>query len=729
MSPSLESQNLNNLDKYFSSDNVEGGLDLGEIKNILIRKFPLIAGLTLTMTSLALLKVLITPPEYIAGFELLSEPINIETKVTSSNEDSRKTREEITEVELDEVQLKILKSPQLIFRIVESLKDRYPEINYSELTAGLTIEIAPGSQEDQNVLEVTYTDTDKQKVADVVEALNKTYQDYSVEKRQSGVKRGIAFLDQQIPQVSKQSRRIEANIAKLRTKYNFNNPDSSLSDITARINQLSQKRETNAIELKQLQLILGNLQEEIALEPGKSTTALGLATPRYLELLSEKSRLDLEISKKSNVFSEQSDILQALRQDKQKLNLLLADTEADIVSKLKNKISVLENRQLSIADETTNLKSQLEQWSRISGEFNSLKQQLNTTNAKLNGFVSQKDALQIDAAQQKSPWQLLTPASEPVTSNISTFNYLLLGSSLGLILGISAALILDKQQKIIYTSAKVEELTSLPILASIPYLSRSKTFPFLPEGGASHEEILPSTIDERLAVLNHASPGFFIPDSIEAFRSFAANLGFFNLNNSFDDFELDNNIKSIVITSAIPREGKSTVALNLARASASMGKKVLLVDTDLRSVDCLTKNLGLESEIGLRNILGLDNPALRLDCVQPLPLEDNLFILTSGYNDLIKSSNKPDPSRMLASTNMQLVMEDLREDFDLIIYDLCAIIGFADVNLLAGKTDGIVMVTGLGKIQTMALSEAMSQLKLCKAPILGIAVNKMINKT
>ena len=182
------------------------------------------------------------------------------------------------------------------------------------------------------------------------------------------------------------------------------------------------------------------------------------------------------------------------------------------------------------------------------------------------------------------------------------------------------------------------------------------------------------------------------------------------------------------MTSAIPGEGKSTVALNLARASASMGKKVLLVDTDLRSTDCLTRNLNLESEMGLRNILARDNPNLSLDCIRQIPLEENLYILAAGFEEQTANSTRPDPSRLLASSKMRSIMEELRNHFDLVIYDLCAIIGFADVNLLSAKTDGIIMVAGLGKIQTMALNEALGQLRLCKAPILGVAVNKMISK-
>ena len=466
MTPNLETQNLDYFNSYSAPANPEGGVDISEIKNILLRKFPLIAGCTLVMTSLAFLKVMITPPDYVSGFELLSEPLNIETKVTSSNEDSRKTREEITEVELDEVQLKILKSPKVISRIINSLKDKYPELSYQDLTTGLTIEIISSAQEEQNILQVQYRNSDKQKVADVIEVLNETYQDYSVEKRQSGVKRGIAFLDRQIPQVSQQTKEIKAQIAQLRTQYNFNNPDSSLTAITNRINQLSQIRQDNTIKLKELKLTLSNLEQELEIQPEKSVTALELTTPRYQELLNKMRQIDLEINQKSNIYSDQSHEIQALKRDKQQLNILVTEAGSDIRQKLNNQINVLENRQQSIIAEIENLRSQLGQWSAIAGDYESLQHQLRIANSKLNNFISQKDALQIDAAQHESPWQLLTPVTEPQMDNISTVNYLFLGSTLGLLLGCGGALLLDKQQKIIYTSAKVEAITSLPIQRS-----------------------------------------------------------------------------------------------------------------------------------------------------------------------------------------------------------------------------------------------------------------------
>ena len=737
MNQHLETRNSNYFNDSFVTESSEAGLNLNEIKDTLIRKFHLVAGCTFLVTSLALLKINITPPNYTADFELLSEPLNIETKVTSEDDSSRETREQITTVELDQVQLKILKSPRLILRAVESLRNKYPELEYQELIEDLSIEIVSDKKQEQNILLVNYQNSDREKVSDVIYALTKTYLDYSLEKRQSGVKRGIAFLEQQIPLASAQAKEINEQLRSIRKQNDFGEPSIIVRQIASRLEELERELETTNRKIRESRVKSKRLEEESLDRPEKSSIAVNLATPGYIELLNQLRDLDIEISRKSAIFSHQSPVLQSLKQERQKLNALLVEAGADIRRKLDDQVTILVNRQQNIIAQIDYLKSRLEQWATVSGEYNELKQQLNRTNHKLNGFLAQKDALQIDAAQQEAPWLLLTPAREPRLDGVSTINYLVLSSTLGLMLGIGFALLLDKHQKIIYTSTKVEEITSLPILATIPYIPQANQLPLLDRIKFARQERLlspqKSTSLDNITPTMGVLPVKYSHPSVDAFRSFAANLGLL----SFDTgsaTNLTDNLQSVVITSAIPQEGKSTVALNLAKASASMGKQVLLVDADFRSSDRLTTDLGFESHLGLKDVLSQNTKYPIFNCIQQLPCEENLFILTSGFihtsglGNGVYESAAQDHSRLLASEKMHDLMEELEAQFDLVIYDLCSIIGLADVSLIAAQTDGIVLVTGLGKIHSVALTTALNQLRLCNARVLGIAINKVVNQ-
>ena len=416
--------------------------------------------------------------------------------------------------------------------------------------------------------------------------------------------------------------------------------------------------------------------------------------------------IDTEMSRKSAIFADRAVEMQILREERQRVVGLTKQASRAIRQKLVNDIKALENRQRVAQRESAKLQSELRNWSTVANDYRKLEQQLTIARRDLERFNQKRDALLIDAAQQGAPWELLAPAGEPTNSDLSTGNRLFLGSSFGLLLGLGLALMLDKSQKIVYTPAKVEEITKLPVLGNIPYTKQNKLALPTPYK-ARIKQLAPSEEMGNLDLYRDpdssstlAFPELF-PSSIEAFRSFAANLGLLNFSTDSEFLKFDTNLRSIAITSAVSGEGKSTVALNLARASASMGRRVLLVDADVRSKVRLTESLGLESEIGLKNILNQGTSSLALKHVRKSPLNDNLYVLSSGFDDLMGREN----SRLLASGQMYLLMEELKENFDLVIYDMCAVVGYADVNLLARKTDGVIMVTGLGKIDQKTSSQ------------------------
>jgi capsular exopolysaccharide synthesis family protein len=191
---------------------------------------------------------------------------------------------------------------------------------------------------------------------------------------------------------------------------------------------------------------------------------------------------------------------------------------------------------------------------------------------------------------------------------------------------------------------------------------------------------------------------------LEAFRSLHANIGFLGS---------DTPIQSLVISSAIQGDGKSTVAHHLAESAAAMGRRVLLVDADLRRPQVHTK-LGLSNELGLSNVISTNLPVL--DAIQRSPSTDDLFVLTSGQSP-------PDPIKLLSSKKMQNLMHQLRQEFDLVIYDTPPLVGFADGSLLGTYTNGIMLVVRMDKTDISAVKQALDGLKISRATILGIVSN------
>ena len=174
----------------------------------------------------------------------------------------------------------------------------------------------------------------------------------------------------------------------------------------------------------------------------------------------------------------------------------------------------------------------------------------------------------------------------------------------------------------------------------------------------------------------------------------------------------DSPIKSLVISSSLPDEGKTTIALHLAQAAAAMGQRVLLVNADMRKVNP-QKSANKNLIAGLTDVIA-GNTHL-MDVIQLLPGEENLYILPAG-------STVMDPTSLLGSNKMRNLMEICKHNFDLVIYDTVPLI-FADSLLLIPQTDGLLMVTRLSKIHREDLRNSLNTLDVSRVTVLGLVVN------
>ncbi len=190
----------------------------------------------------------------------------------------------------------------------------------------------------------------------------------------------------------------------------------------------------------------------------------------------------------------------------------------------------------------------------------------------------------------------------------------------------------------------------------------------------------------------------------EAYRTLRTNI-------QFSNFDGDMNV--ILVTSSGPSEGKSTTASNLALTMAETGKRVLLIDCDLRKPS-LHKKFNISNNKGLSNLLigqqKFNDVARKYN--------ENLYILTSG-------TIPPNPSEMLSSRKMSNFLEEAKSNFDFVILDTTPVIAVTDAQILSTMVGGVLLVIAAGQAEIGAAQKAKELLSHVKANIIGVVLNKV----
>lgn len=191
----------------------------------------------------------------------------------------------------------------------------------------------------------------------------------------------------------------------------------------------------------------------------------------------------------------------------------------------------------------------------------------------------------------------------------------------------------------------------------------------------------------------------------EAYRAIRTNLQF---------LDVDNPPRVIVVSSSVPGEGKSTLAVNLATVLAQSGSRVTLVEADLRRPR-VTRYMGLISGAGLSNVLG--GSATLYDVSQPWR-EGRLSVLGAG-------PMPPNPSEMLGSINMRKLLEHLRQTNDFVLIDAPPLLPVTDAAVLTALSDGCVLAVRFGKTRRDELAEATAALERVDGRLLGVVLNRV----
>lgn len=298
-------------------------------------------------------------------------------------------------------------------------------------------------------------------------------------------------------------------------------------------------------------------------------------------------------------------------------------------------------------------------------------------------ILSEKyEGLRINEAMQKGGAELVSAAivpDEPIKPRIKLNAILAL--VVGLMLGVGLAFFIEYLDNTIKTSQDVERYLGLATLTQIPRH---------PRGKEDHELI---TLEDP------RSP------AAEAYKLLRANLQFLNY---------DGSLKSIILSSLSPGEGKTITAANLAVALAQAGKRVILAGCDMRK-PTLHRYFGISNKSGLTNVLAGQST---LEAELRPTSQDNLQVLDCG-------PIPPNPSELLSSSAMERVLKEMEQMADVVLLDTPPVLAVSDAISLAEKADGTLLVVDSGTVRRELVQEAKERFAAMEKRVLGVVLNNV----
>lgn len=739
----------------------EGGLNLGQLFGAIRRRFPVVVLVTAAVAVSTLYWSRTRPSSYQGEFRILIEPVTAESEVVSSingnntsvqNQDLGNTQAGQTVLDYP-TQIQILLSPQLLKPIAEKLKAQYPNLSHKKLAKKLTIERVAEKKATTKILSVKLDAKDRESAKTILKEVSQQYRDYSVSERQTNLRRAIQFVDRELPKAEGQVRQFEQLLQRFREQYQLIDPATFGGQVSSQAGSIQGQLAENQILLMQTRQLYTSLQKQLQLSPASAEAATVLTeSPSYQKLRTQLQEIESQLAIRSAELTSTHPEVVALREQRNQLLPLvnqaartslgrnlsssIPDTAAlPYQNSLRKGMSqqfvdaaiqlqVLEAKRQGILRAQKSLQQKMGQLPAITRQYENLQRKLQIASDTYRKFLEKREELLINAARNEVPWELLGDPSVTTITNANLSRDLALGTMLGLLLGIGIAILLDKTNDAIHSLSDLRAELKRPILGIIPLQKQLEETPFLStEGNLMQSEVGLSLLErkEQPSLLNNeqfslASLGnlankkateYSFSPFLEAFRSLYSQLHLLNP---------DLPISSLVISSCSPHEGKTTTSMHLAQAAAAMGRRVLLVDADLRAPS-LSRVLNLPNSPGLSDLMATEGNLQ--STIHPLKTTENLFVLTAG---MLPS----DPTRILASQKMQKLMGVFDEQFDLVIYD-CPPLNLADPTIIAPQTDGLMVVAQLGSVPRSLLKESLRMLEIAQIPILGVVANGIKN--
>jgi len=638
-------------------------------------------------------------------------------------------------------QMEILKSRTLSERVVkrldlsdvrDSLKLFQPNENGEYLSFREMAKIIRGGMEvehmrDTDILTVTYSAGSPFEAAYIANTIAEEFQLLNAEANKSEISELRKFIEDRLRIKEKELHASEERLREYQEREKVASLDEETSELVSRLAEVEAMTEQARVELQADLEMKKSLEEKLDERRQNLSNDLSEISTPYLVSLQQQL---------AQVVAERTTYVTALKSEAPTQNRQYYE---DAIKQYDERIKAIKEKLREEADKITSssmvtdpLKMSQEIVNKLltldgdikaaTAKINSLQDVVAEYSAKLETLpekvldlarlerrrkvdeqtyilMTQKlEETKIQEAAQAKNVHIIDEAIEPLipVKPKKKLN-LLLGIILGLGLGVGLTFMIEYFDNTVKSPEELEHI-GFNILSSIPRIEMDKVKKKLERKYEKMGQYEGKIIEARL--ITHLDPKSPVS---EAYRTLRTNLQF---------SRIEHEIKTILITSAGPKEGKSTTAANLAIAVAQTGKQVVLIDADLRR-PVLHSIFGLAKDDGLTNYL-----------METIPYEnllkntfmDNLKIITSG-------ALPPNPSELLASNKMKETLTLLSKDFDMVIIDSPPVIAVTDAAIISTKVDGTILVISSGQTNRDAVMRSKSLLDSVDCKLLGTLLN------
>lgn len=612
----------------------------------------------------------------------------------------------------------VLRSNPIVQKTINTLdlkNDKGASLKPREFKKQLSVSNVQGA----DVLQVSYKDPNPQTAAAVVNTLIGIYL-----KNGRGANRAEAvetrkFIEKQLPGTEARTRQAEVAVRDFKEKNNVvdlaQESTSAVEAITDLENQVTQAE----AELAKANAQTEELQKKAGMNSQAAISASSLSqSPAVQKALEELQEVERELAVQRTRYQDSHPIIADLKDRQATLKSLLKGRVGQVVGGQKQqssaKLQIGEQKQnlidglvnsevtrLGIARQVSALskakaayEKRIDNIPKLEQELRELERRREAAQSTYEALLNKLQEARIAENETVNNARIIEAALVPEQPAAPRKSLLLVtGGLLGLLLSIATALILEARDKSLRSVEVAREIFGLPLLGVVPVLKEAKKIPLL--NGGSGRSSLEMNGSSLAAPVN------------PRFRMLQASLGF---------LANDKDLKIVVVTSSVPKEGKSTVSANLAASMAQQGRRVLLVDGDMHH-PAQHQTWELPNDLGLGNIL--TNQVNFKDAVQRI--QANLDVLTTGAT----SSN---PAALFNSQLMTSLVEHFSSTYDFVIVDTPPLMVGDDALVLGKMADGVLLVVQPEVVDQDSAMLAKGFLELSGLRILGLVINGVMRE-